>query len=118
MRSLFIGSLIFLFCIVIPVSGQQSTVDPRSVDVNSMSDQQIGKIINEIEKRGLTENEAIALAQARGLSQTQISVLRQRMNEVKMQGGASGNTESGVVTQQAEPVLSKKVLALRLLVKL
>ncbi len=98
MRISFIGILILLFTVVTHVSAQQTSVDPGSVDVNSMSDQQIMKIINEIEKRGLKENEAITLAQARGFSQSQISALRRRMTEIKMGGIESSSNKIGDVT--------------------
>jgi protein involved in polysaccharide export with SLBB domain len=64
--------------------GQIQSVDPRSVDVNSLSDVQIQRLVQEMEKRGLTENEAIALARARGMNQSQIDALRRRMEELQM----------------------------------
>ncbi|TAJ11252.1 sugar transporter [Marinilabiliaceae bacterium JC017] len=73
--------LLFFLALVVPVSGQE--VDPRSVDVSSLSDQQIMKLMTEIEKRGLSENEAMALARARGMSQAQIDALKRRMEEMK-----------------------------------
>ncbi len=108
MRSLFIGVLFFLFGAVTQLYAQQSNVDPLSVDVNSLSDQQIMKIIKEIQKRGLTENEAIALAQARGLSQQQISALKQRMAEIKISGGVSGEVGPGYVGIEGEELMSMK----------
>jgi len=66
------------------------------------------KIISEIEKRGLSETEAIALAQARGMSQTQISALKQRINELKMTGGVAGTEGSQETTQQESVNVSSK----------
>jgi len=86
MRLFFIGFLILLFGASIQLNSQN--VDVKSVDVNSLSDEQILKILKEIEKRGLTENEAVALAQARGLTQQQINALKQRIRELKMSGGS------------------------------
>lgn len=100
--------LSFLLLPVSSVEGQN--VDPRNVDVKSLSDDQILRLIKEIEKRGLSENEAIALAQARGMSQTQISALRSRMNELKMSGTSSlGNAGKNDYAQgQYEQELSVK----------
>ncbi len=60
--------------------------EPRNVNVETLSDTQIRKIIAEVEKRGLSEQEAINLATAYGLNASQINILRQRMlalNKVK-----------------------------------
>ncbi len=91
MRILFFWFLLFFVSIVTQLNAQN--VDARSVDVNSLSDQQVMQIIKEIEKRGLTENEAVTLAQARGMTQQQISALKRRINELKMSNGA-GNQQS------------------------
>lgn len=73
-------------CMGLNMLAQQNAnknLDPSSVNVSSLSDKQIIALMKEIEKRGLTENEAIALARARGMNQSQIDLLRQRMNELK-----------------------------------
>ena len=46
----------------------QNTVNPASVDVNNLSDAQIQRIMQEIQARGLTMDQAIALAKAQGAS--------------------------------------------------
>ena len=108
MRLLLIGAVIFLLGTAVDISAQQN-VDPKTVDINSLSDDQIMQIIQEIEKRGLTENEAIALAQARGMTQQQISALKQRINELKMGGGqATTSTEVTGTTVEGESGLSEK----------
>ncbi|MCU4177477.1 SLBB domain-containing protein [Carboxylicivirga sp. N1Y90] len=84
-------------------------VDPSSVDVNSLSDSQIRRIVDEIQKRGLSENEAIALAQARGMNQSQISALRQRMNELKLSGDIGSDQNQEVSNSSSfDPELSMK----------
>ena len=110
MRSLVFIALLLVFGCITPSFSQQTNVDPGSVDVNNLSDQQIMQLIKEIEKRGLTENEAIALAQARGMTQQQISALKQRINELKMTGGASGTntTAGGEVQATGEQGISQK----------
>ena len=62
------------------VKGQVPT-DPSSVDVNSLSDAQIQKIMQEIQSRGLSQDQAIALAKAQGASQTQIDQLMLRIEQ-------------------------------------
>ncbi len=110
MRIVYIGTLLLLFGVVFQLNAQLTTVNPGSVDINSLSDQQIMKIIIEIEKRGLSENEAIALAQARGLSQAQINVLRRRMNEVKLGTRESLIMQNGVVALEDSIQMSIKAV--------
>ncbi|MBI9065563.1 MAG: polysaccharide biosynthesis/export family protein, partial [Marinilabiliaceae bacterium] len=99
MRLVFTGLLLFVLSSFWSLPAQN--VDPQSVDVKNLSDDQILRLVKEIEKRGLSENEAIALAQARGMSQPQISALRARMNELKMSGGSSGGNNMSAGDQQS-----------------
>lgn len=71
-----------------------NSIDPGSVNVDDMSDAQVLRMIQEMEKRGLSESQAIALAQARGMSQDQISKLKQRIAEVKLNGGSANMASS------------------------
>ncbi len=89
--------LIFAFFIFnLSINGQSynsssvnsSSVDVSSVDVNSLSDNKIQKIIQEMESKGISESQAIALAKARGMSDTQISQLKEKIQEYKLNGGS------------------------------
>lgn len=89
------------------------TPNPQTVNVQDLSDQQIQQIIREIEKRGLTEGDAIAMARARGFSQTQIDQLKQRMNALGSKSGSAQSAASATIAEakelgQTEPVLSVK----------
>jgi len=55
----------------------------RNVNVGSLTNTQIQKIISEIEKRGLTEEEAVAMATAYGLPPSQIQLLQQRIRSAQ-----------------------------------
>ena len=91
--------LFFAFAIAV-VSFAQG-VDPKNVDVNALSDTEIQKLISEMDKRGMSEGEAIALARARGMSELQISSLKKRIEEVKMGGGDSSSEEvASVLTDE------------------
>jgi hypothetical protein len=72
----------FLLTLLVSPNASAQTPDPASVNVNELSDEQIARIISEIERRGLTENDAIAMARARGMSQSQIDVLKRRISEI------------------------------------
>ncbi|WP_075591520.1 SLBB domain-containing protein [Labilibacter marinus] len=62
-------------------------VDPQNVDVNALSTSEVKKIVAEMNKRGMSEQEAIALARARGMTESEISALKKKIEEVKMGGG-------------------------------
>lgn len=70
--------LIFVLSLLVMTVNSQN-VNPKNVDVESLSDTQISKLLVEIQKRGLSEQEAINMATAYGLSASQISILRKRM---------------------------------------
>lgn len=61
-------------------------VDPKKVDVGALSNSEVGRIVTEMEKRGMSEQEALALARARGMSESQIRELKQRIDEYQMSG--------------------------------
>ena len=103
---LFFSFLFSFFLSTTPISSQISSknVDPKTVDVNALSDQQIMSLMSEIEKRGLTETQAISAARAKGMSQTQIEQLRKRMNELKGGRSAMGkaNEENNLLSGGAQ----------------
>ena len=108
----FIIIWLFLFLLVSPHSFSQ-TPNPASVNVNELSDEQIARIISEIEKRGLSENDAINMARVRGMSQSQIDQLKRRIEENKQKGFSNHTKVSGFGSsdgaQQKEVVYSSKV---------
>ncbi|MBN2165714.1 MAG: SLBB domain-containing protein [Marinilabiliaceae bacterium] len=80
-------------------------MDVAKIEVDAFSDFQVLKIVQEMSKRGMSENEAAALAKARGIPQNQIDKLLQRMrdlktqstdqiNDMQMQMGALGGDDS------------------------
>ena len=66
-----------------------------SVRVEKLSDQQIQQIMNEINSRGLTMDQAVELAKARGATQQQINQLYQRMQKMKLSAdeGSAGKMQ-------------------------
>ena len=89
-----ISIIVFLLLIIGRFGAFAQNVDPQNVNVSSFSNVEIKRIISEMEKRGLSENEAIALARARGMSEVQIGELRQRISEVKLMGSDIGSSQS------------------------
>ncbi|MCX6236005.1 MAG: hypothetical protein NTY07_00380, partial [Bacteroidia bacterium] len=58
--------LTMLFLTTEQKASGQVPVTPSTVDVNNLSDAQIQRIMQEIQARGLTQDQAIALAKAQG----------------------------------------------------
>lgn len=57
-------------------------INPAAIDVSALSEGQIMQLITEMQKRGMSEDQALALARARGVSEDQISLLRERIMSV------------------------------------
>src|SRR5665648_684744 len=73
----------FILIVSTPLFAQIPT-NPSSVDINSLSDAQIQRIMQEMQTRGLTQDQAIALAKAQGATQTQIDQLTMRIQQLQM----------------------------------
>ncbi len=96
--------LLFFLVLMIGVANSHAqNIDPNSIDfksvnVDDLSDAQVMSMIQEMEKRGLSEQQIIALAKAQGVSPVQISKMQQRINEVKLTGGTVANQQGeGIV---------------------
>ena len=101
-----------------PAMGQ-NTINPASVNVNELSDSQIDRIIREMQSRGLSEDQAIALAKAQGASDAQIDQLSARIQQRQMNQGSemiienapsvkTGNLKSRSISRKADVVASEK----------
>src|SRR5674476_122907 len=83
-RSYLLPLLILFLLTTVQTAVGQSNINPASVDVNNLSDAQIQRIMQEMQTRGLTQDQAIALAKAQGASQTQIDQLTTRIQQLQM----------------------------------
>ncbi|RKD90766.1 SLBB domain-containing protein [Mangrovibacterium diazotrophicum] len=77
----------------------KAQTDVSSVNVENLSDAQVTQIVQEIQDRGLTPNEAAELARARGASQQQIDQLMARIQQVQMGGSSSNVTVSAASSE-------------------
>ncbi len=84
-------------------------VNPATVDVSKLSDAQIKKVVDEMNKKGLGIEEAIMMARAKGASETQIVDMRRRIEALKF-GGQKQKSQTldlgGELTD--EPEISEK----------
>jgi protein involved in polysaccharide export with SLBB domain len=90
----FLLILISLFLLSSGVTTGQN-VNPASVDVSALSEAQIQRLIAEMQKRGMTEDQALALARSRGMSEDQITLLQQRILDTTRNNDLSKSSESG-----------------------
>lgn len=87
MNKKIILSFLFLLSFCFIVSAQNI----NNVNVSNLSDAQIQQVVQEMESRGLSMDQAITLAKARGATTAQINDLRRRIQEFQ-RGGIQTNT--------------------------
>jgi len=106
----------FILIVSTPLFAQVPT-NPSSVDVNNLSDAQIQRIMQEIQSRGLTQDQAIAMAKAQGASQTQIDQMLMRIQQLQMNPSdtlssksdyPSATTKKAYTTPKARVTISEK----------
>jgi len=84
--------LLFLVMgIIQPIAAQ--TTNFSNVNVDQLSDAQIKQFIQQVEAQGLTDAQLEQVAQARGMSATEVSKLRARVDKIK-QAGSTGNSNN------------------------
>jgi len=76
-KILVLSVLFFTFNLILESQNIGSNI--RNINVGSLTNTQIQKIISEIEKRGLSEEEAVEMATAYGLPPSQVQLLQQRI---------------------------------------
>jgi protein involved in polysaccharide export with SLBB domain len=82
MRKIIILLLLTILSGVATNGYSQQNVNPSQIRISELSDSQVRQIYNEIMGRGLSEQQAIALAMARGFSRQQIDALQLRFEEL------------------------------------
>ncbi len=76
--------------------------NPANIDVNALSDQQIQRIVNEVNSRGLSIDEATQLARMQGATPTQIEQVKRRIQEIQLGGGKSVANPGAQTVQASE----------------
>jgi protein involved in polysaccharide export with SLBB domain len=83
--------IILLLGIANPIIAQNEV---RDVNVENLTDEQIQRAIDEMNKRGLTLEQAAQLAKARGASQLQIDQMTERIRQIQSQGSGQQKPQS------------------------
>jgi protein involved in polysaccharide export with SLBB domain len=86
--------LLLLLSITPILLAQTVPVNPATVDVNSLNDAQVQRVAQEIQTRGLSPEQASALAKANGVSQTQIDQMMARMQQQGTKPGTTGTSSA------------------------
>lgn len=85
--------LIFFFWGISSLVSAQNLggVDFASLKVDELSDEQVERIVQEIESRGLTIQQAVQVAQAQGMPRSEAVKLSRRLRQVQASGTGSRN---------------------------
>jgi protein involved in polysaccharide export with SLBB domain len=82
-------------------------VNPATVNVSKLTDAQIQKAVDEMNKKGLGIEEAIMMARAKGFSESQIADMRRRMDALK----SGVHNENTMVVEAGAQISSVEVLS-------
>jgi len=107
----FFIAVLLCFCVTVNTVQAQN---PATIDVNSLTEQQIQQIVNEVNARGLTMDQAAQLAQVQGATPQQIEQIKRRIQELNFSKGKSistpGNENSKSTTSVREAFTEKKAV--------
>ena len=85
-----------LMILVIAPEMSAQNINPAAIDVSALSESQIQRLISEMQKRGMTEQQALALARSKGVSEEQIDLLSKRILSVTADKAISRSSETGL----------------------
>ena len=91
------------------LKAQSSSIDLTSIDVDDLTDAQILSYMRQAEERGLTEVQLEALARQRGVSESQITKLKARIQALKLNTSDSAANGNQVNSRSADPVTQTDV---------
>lgn len=86
--------LVFLLVICFFDVNGQSLQDISTIKVDDLSDEQIQLLVRRAKDAGLSENELLQMAQARGVPQEEIEKLRERIGGMELQVSSSRTTSA------------------------
>ena len=91
-----IPAVLFLLLTFQQNVNSQNKAVASSVDVNSLTDSQIQRILQEIQTRGLSNDQAVELAKSQGATQMQIDQLMTRIQQQESGSGKMNQTASTI----------------------
>mgnify|MGYP003624312313 CR=1 FL=1 len=101
-----LGLIIFISCSSNALEAQSlGDLDLKSVKVDELSDEQILNYMKQAEERGLTQAELELLARQRGVSESEISKLRRRVESLRSNRENSNINSTDKRNSRTEPVI-------------
>ena len=92
-------SVVIFSGFIVHVNGQ---VNPSQINVNTLTDSQIRQIAEQVNSRGLTMDQAAALARAQGATPDQVDQVLRRIQELRFTQGESISSPSATIVQSTE----------------
>ncbi len=89
----------------------QNTIDPNNLsnlNVDELTDQQIGQFLKQVEENGYTEDQLLVLAKARGMSDLQVQKLKNRIEEYRQTQSGKTSDPSDINQLREMPDISKR----------
>lgn len=99
--------MLFFFVGIVFLTEAQNTQSMQNlgtVNVDELSDDQIKKFLDQAESSGYSEQQLEVLAQARGMSASQVAKLRQRIAKVRSANASSGTIQTNVQANREDPL--------------
>jgi len=81
-----------------PVSASSIPQNLSTVDVNQLSDAQIGQIVQQAQSSGLSDGQLIEQAQGRGMPDDQLQLLQKRVADYRRKNGIADKSGNGIDT--------------------
>jgi protein involved in polysaccharide export with SLBB domain len=92
-------SMVIFSGLIVQIKGQ---VNPSQINVSTLTDSQIRQIAEQVNSRGLTMEQAAALARAQGATPDQVDQVLRRIQELRFAQGESISSPSTTIVQSTE----------------
>lgn len=99
-----------MMCITTPelVAQSLSGTDLTKVNVDDLSDEQLTNYIKQAQSSGYSQTQLEAFARQRGMSESEISKLRNRISQLRLNSGTSTSVDGAVSMQRSDIILSEE----------
>ncbi len=86
---IYLSILVIFLCFLAynPVSAQSIPSNLSSINIDDLSDQQIMMLLQKAQDAGLTDDQIVQQAQARGMSNSQVQKLQSRIKDIRSKNG-------------------------------
>lgn len=105
----FCVAVCLMVCLVPYYSPAQSLTgtDLTTINIDDLSDEQLINYMKQAESSGYTQSQLEAFARQRGMPETQISKLRNRISQLRLNAGQSISTDGSTTNERTFPIMSE-----------